>query len=71
MPIEDISNCCNKYVNIEHIKSKKQLLDKLNADGERLLQNFEGFTNNGTNFLSSNTSLTLISCICLNVPSCK
>ena len=22
MPIEDISNCCNKYVNIEHIKKK-------------------------------------------------
>jgi len=55
--IEDVNDAIAKItINIEHIKSKKQLLDKLNADGEKLLQNFEGFTNNGTNFLSSNTS---------------
>jgi len=55
--IKDVNDAIAKItINIEHIKSKRILLDKLNADGEKILQNFEGFTNGGTNFLSSITS---------------
>jgi hypothetical protein len=55
--IKDVDDAIAEItINIEHIKSKRILLDKLNADGEKILQNFEGFTNGGTNFLSSNTS---------------
>jgi hypothetical protein len=55
--IKDVDDAIAEItINIEHIKSKRILLDKLNADGEKILQNFEGFTNGGTNFLSSITS---------------
>ena len=55
--IKDVNDAIAEItINIEHIKSKKILLDKLNADGEKILQNFEGFTNGDTNFLSSITS---------------
>ena len=54
--IEDVNDAIAKItINIEHIKSKKQLLDKLNADGEKILQNFEGFTNNGSSVFSNGT----------------
>ena len=54
--IKDINDAIAKItINIEHIKSKKQLLDKLNADGEKILQNFEGFTNNGSSVFSNST----------------
>jgi len=58
--IKDVNDAIAKItINIEHIKSKRILLDKLNADGDKILQNFEGFRdkNNGTNFLSHNKSM--------------
>ena len=52
--IEDVNDAIAKItINIEHIKSRKQLLDKLNADGEKILR--EGFTNNGSSVFSTGT----------------
>ena len=49
--IEDVNDAIAKItINIEHIKSRKQLLDKLNADGDKILQNYDGFKKDGEGF---------------------